>query len=450
MPGNLHIALRIGLVAIILSMTPANAQEQAAPGPAAPDAFQARMVLALSDADMVPSAYIDGRLGPAVGADTLSVLSFDKQSVQPRVASIGVTNSVAGPPAAVAATPDGRYAIVIETLAPRPADGSDVGLSKLDPGRIISVVDLIDQAAPRVVQTVTGPALADSVSISHDGSLVAIAVNVDGDGRATPLWLYRFSEGRLDAGRSVDVPGWTEGHRLMGAEFHPSRPLLALLDWTGREVRFADVDPATLDLTLFGNPVEVENYPFLVRFTPDGNYLLANAAYADLTARALPYRQRVGSLLSIRLDASRDTAGEPQNIVAARTEVGVVPEGLAITPDGRFAVTVNLEGSTPAAGDPTRTRYASLSLVRIDPTNGVLTTVGTFPFDGMLPESAVFDATGELLMVANYGDLDDQSAGGTVDLWRLVEPDHAARTALVRTRTAVPVQRGVHTLAVVR
>lgn len=408
------------------------------------------MVLALSDADMVPSAYIDGRLGPAVGTDALSVLSFDQRSVAPRVASVAVTNSVAGPPAAVAATPDGRYAIVIETLVARPADGADVGLGNLAPGRTISVVDLSDPAAPRVAQTVTGPALADSVSISHDGSLVAIAVNPDGDGVETPLWLYRFAEGRLDEGRAVSVPGWTAGHRLMGAEFHPTRPLLALLDWTGRAVRFVDVDPATFELSMFGNPVEVENYPFLIRFTPDGNYLLANAAYADVAPRGLPYRPQPGSLVSIRLDARRDAAGVPQNLVAARSEVGVVPEGLAISPDGRFAVTVNLEGTTPAWGDPARTRYASLSLVRIDPTNGGLATVRTFPFDGMLPESAVFDATGELLIVANYGDLDNPSASGTVDLWRLVEPDYASRTALVRTRTAVPVQRGVHTLVVVR
>lgn len=79
------------------------------------------MLVAVSDADMVASAYSDGKLGPAQGADALSVIRLGRPPGELRAAATGVSNSVTGPPAAVAVTPDGRYAVVAELRGPRPA-----------------------------------------------------------------------------------------------------------------------------------------------------------------------------------------------------------------------------------------------------------------------------------------------------------------------------------------
>ena len=426
-----------------------------APDPAsADDAFQAKVLLALSDADMVPSAYIDGKLGPVAGSDVLNVLAFDGRKAEPSsVQTLPVSNSVTGPPAAVTATPDGRYALTIETRGPRPASGQDVTRAGLPAGRTITVVDLADPQHPRVVQQVVGPAYANSVSVSADGTLVALAVNPQGDGTATPLWLYHFAQGRLAGGAAVPIPGWTAGDELITAIFHPSRPLLALTNLSKHTLLLAEVQAAGSQWHLqpWGNTVEIEQAPLMTCFSPDGRYFFANATYTGGPGRQPANPQPRGSLVCVQLDAQPGAARAPVHLVVARALTGHTPEGLAISPNGRFLVTVNLEQNALLPGTPQRTRYATLSLFGFDPATGALTAAGEFAFDGLLNESAVFDNSSRRLAVANFGQLDDPAGRGRVDFWRVVgDVSGPERLQLVKTAYALPLQRGVHTLAIVR
>lgn len=303
--------LALGAVACLAIPSMSGAQDAAAESP---DAFEARMVLALSDADMVPSAYFSDRLGPAKGRDALSVLSFDGRSPTPRVASVSAGNAVVGPPAAMATTPDDRYVIIIQTLQNRPADGADVGLSGLKASRRIRVVDLVDPAKPKVVQEIDGPAWADAVTVSADGAMVAIAVNPRGDGAVMPLRLYRFSKGRLGEGAVAAVPGWTPGNKLLNVTFHPRRPILALVDETGRTLTLAEVNPFDLTLTQWGNKVDIEKGPFSARFAPDGRHVLLTSSYTDAVPRDPPFAFPLGTVYNVRLDAQKDAkAGPPCN-----------------------------------------------------------------------------------------------------------------------------------------
>ena len=420
------------------------------------DAFQARLLVALSDADMVSSAYFDGQLGPVAGTDALSVVAFDGRRAQPTtVKTLPVSNTVTGPPGALTVTPDGRYAISAEGLGPRSAAGKDATFTSLPAGRTLTVIDLADPRRPRVVQQLAGPLRASSVSVSADGTLVAVAVNpTKGDGTATPLWLYRFAQGRLTAGAAVAIPGWLPGDALLSALFHPTRPLLALTNQTKAQLLLAEVKAqgAGWQLTPWGNTVPLEQGPFLTCFSPDGNYLLANATYTGSgPAPQPPYRMPRGALLSVRLAAQRDAQGVPVHLVTSRALTSRIPEGLAISPDGRFVVTANLEESTPPASAPQRSRYASLSLFGFDPATGELAAAGDFAFDGLLPESVVFDRSSRRLAVANFGSLDDPTAPGSIDFWRVVgDMSGPERLQLVKTTYALPLQRGVHTLSIVR
>lgn len=138
------------------------------------------------------------------------------------------------------------------------------------------------------------------------------------------------------------------------------------------------------------------------------------------------------------------------HLAIARALTGRVPEGLAISPDGQFVVTVNLEETTQPPGNAQRSRYASLSLFGFDPASGELTAAGDFAFDGLLPESVVFDRR-RWLAVANFGHLDDPAAPGSLDFWRVVgDTSGPERWQLVKTAYALPLQRGVATLAIVR
>jgi len=130
------------------------------------------------------------------------------------------------------------------------------------------------------------------------------------------------------------------------------------------------------------------------------------------------------------------------HLVTARALTGRVPEGLAISPNGHFVVTVNLEETTQPPGNAQRSGYASLSLFGFDPASGELATAGDFAFDGLLPESAVFDRR-RRLAVANFGHLDDPAAPGSLDFWRVVgDTSGPERWQLVKTAYALPLQRG--------
>ncbi|WP_223654070.1 hypothetical protein [Hymenobacter psoromatis] len=443
---SLHLVLVVGLL-------PQVAAAQALLPAALPsDAFQAKALLALSDADMIPAAYVTGQLGPPAGADALTVAAFDGHRAQPvSVKTLPISNSVVGPPASLALTPDGRYAILAEVLGPRPT--AQATLADLPNGRTLTVVDLADPQRPRVVQRLPGPARVSSVSISADGALVALAVNPRGDGTGTPLWLYHLAQGQLSGGVAVAIPGWTAGETLVNALFHPSRPLLALTNQTRARVLFAEVQAvgSTWQLVPWGEPVALEQGPFLTCFSPDGHYFFANATYTGGAAPALPYRMPRGAVLSVRLEAQRDAHGQPVHLVTSRAPTGILPEGLAVSPDGQLLVTVNLEQTTDPLGTPGRSRYASLSLFAFEATTGELTAAGDFAFDGLLPESAVFDNSSRRLAVANFGQLDDPAAAGSLDFWRVVGEAHGPeRLQLVKTKYALPVQRGVNTLGIVR
>lgn len=419
---------------------------------AQPEAFDAPMIVALTDADMVPSAYADGRLGPAAGRDGLTVLRFDGRSLRPSsTAAIPVSASVAGPPAPMAITPDGRFAIVLETRGPRPASGEDVGIAGLSHARTITVVDLAGAAGPKVVQVVEGPRQAAAVSISRDGTLVAIGVSAEGDGKATPLWLYRWRDGRLGDGQPVAIPDWTPGDELTSVAFSPDGTRLALVDQTRDTLAIYDVTDAggRLGLTRWGNTVSTERYPFIARWSPDGRFILVNAYYAGGSMPKPPYLSPPGTVSAIRVDAQRDDKGRPLHIVTAHQAVGRGPEGLTISPDGTLVVSVNMEASYFPQGDPRRTRYSTLTLLRLDPSSGALERLDEPAFDGLLPESAVFDRYGSHIAVANFGRVDDPRGAGSVDIWRVVsDPQDARRVRLVQTRTSVPLGRGVFELAI--
>ncbi|AMR26817.1 hypothetical protein A0257_06625 [Hymenobacter psoromatis] len=78
-------ALFLLLINILLTPDPARAQVPTGMPAAATadDAFQAKILLALSDANMVPSAYLDGKPGPVAGTDVLNVLALDGHQAAP-------------------------------------------------------------------------------------------------------------------------------------------------------------------------------------------------------------------------------------------------------------------------------------------------------------------------------------------------------------------------------
>ena len=454
-PTHLGRWSRLLLTAAALSWSgTAAGQERPAPT-SAPFDFQGHLLVAVSDADMVPSAYVDGRLAPAAGADALSVIRLNRPPRELHAVALGVSNSVAGPPAAVAVTPDGRHAIVVETLGSRPVGKAEPKLGDLALGRTITVVDLSDPDRPTVIQRVDGPEQPVSVSINAEGSLVAVAYGSRGAAPPTPLTLYRFRDGRLLEPTTPSIPGWTAGDVLSDAEFHPHENTLALLNATRPSLAFVRVTAAggggALSLTRWGSPVDVEKAPYLVRFTPDGHHAVVNAMYAEADVLDEGMGAPRGMVSSVRLAADQAADGSPRHRLVSRAVTGVMPEGLAVSPDGRWVATANLERSPAAFDDPRQGFFSSLTLIHLDPQTGGLERVGDFAFDGVLPETVLFDNSSRYLAVTTFARFDDLHAGGSIDFWRLAG-DHfePKRVELIKTSYSVPVVRGAHTMVLVR
>jgi len=156
-----------------------------------------------------------------------------------------------------------------------------------------------------------------------------------------------------------------------------------------------------------------------------------------------------GSVVSIRLAAGTQPDGSPRHALVSRAMTGVSPEGLAVSPNGRYVVTTNLERSYLPYDDDRITRFSSVSLLTLDPQTGQLNHVADYPFDGILPEAAAFDASSQYLAVTSYDHFDDRIQGGSIDFWRLASDPLNPQPMLVQTRYSIPVTRGVHSMVFV-
>lgn len=413
--------------------------------------FEGRYLVSVQDADMVASAYVNGQLGPREGVDTLAVIPLDGDPRDWVAAEVPASNSVAGPPAAVDISPDGQFAIVIETWTPRPEEGEAHTFSDLAFGTKITVVDLADPTTPTVVQVVEGPLRPDSVRFNATGDLVAISYNPAGAGTETPLILHTFENGQLGEGTAVTIPDWPAGSRLIDMAWHPTENTLALLDGSGgAQMIFARV-MGDLTVERFGNAVDLERAPYRVFFTPDGRHVVVNGLYWGPDIAGFWIEGPVGSVSTIRMNAETREDGSVRHAFVDRITTGVSPEGLAVSPDGRWVATTNLERSYLPYDDDRITWWSSITLAQLDPGNGQLELVGTYNFDGILPEAAVFDNSSQYLAVANYDHFDDRIQGSSIDFWRIqFDQLNEENVQLIKTTHSVPLTRGAHSMVIAR
>jgi len=416
--------------------------------------FRGRYLISVSDADMLASAYVDGKLGAPIGDDTLTILSLEgtPNSWTPR--EVPASNSVAGPPASVDITSDGKYAFVIETWGQRPRAKENATFKDLKFGNRLQVFDLSDSKNPKMVQDIAIPLRPDAIRVNLSGSLIAITFHNKGGGARTPLGLFPFSDGKIGTPVYPKIKGWNIKDRMIDVDWHPSENILALLNESASNIRFARVDEK-LGVTPFGNVVQIEKAPFRVKFTPDGRHVVINALYwgSDIAGRWIEAPR--GSVLTVRMNAGQMIAGttgaQPRHAMISTIKTGVSPEGLAVSPDGKWVVTTNLERSYLPYNDKRISWYSSLTLASLDQKTGQLERIGDFSYDGILPEAAVFDNSSSYLAVATYDHFNDRIKGGSIDFWHLVtDPLEPKRVQLLKTNLSIPVTRGVHSLVIAR
>ena len=407
--------------------------------------FSGRMLVVASDGDMQASAYQGDVLGPTM-PDTLSIIPLDTPVRHWSAAAIPVTNSVIGPPSALALTPDGCHVIIAETKGQAPAGRPEAKIADLPPGRTITVVNIADPRRPRVVERLAGAPNPISVTVSPDNRLVVIAYDTKGTATA-PLVVYRLDGDQLTAPETPAIPGFNPGDVLKNATFDPKSGLLGVV--FAKQPRFSlmrlSAETGPLTLRAVGNQVPLATSPFMVRFTPDGRFALVN----DIDPPQGSDDVR-GTVTSIAI-AEPYGRGRIRNRVVSVARAGLLPEGMAISPDGRLLATSNLERTAYSASDPRHGSFASTTLMRLNHLTGALTPVATYPFAGVIPEALVFDNASRYLAVVSYDHPVVARGKGSIDVWRGARGARdPGRLKLLPTGLTLPIARGAQSMVIVR
>lgn len=440
-------------VAAVLS-APLLASSQPSREDAAPFA-QSRLAV-LADGAMLASGYVDTQLGPRVSGpeDTLTIFSLDAAGQPTQRTVIPVTNSVAGWPNCLDFTPDGRYAFVAETFGPRPESARTI--AEVPAGQTLSVVDL---QAGRVVQTLAHGPNPSRVAVHPSGAWVAVTRN----GSKDAISLHAFREGRLGAPLiQTDANTFIAGGPAPEFRWHPSGRFAAVTLPGTNEVaffRFDLTDPASPRLQPWGNKVATGLTPGVANWTPDGRHLVITNLFWDEDVEDSWGRDDNQSTIMVyRFDAGDDRSPVPvrrfrdapsnrgpvHHARVANVAVGSAAENLAVSPDGRWIVTLNMETSFLPTRSPAYAPQSSLSLLEWDAAAERLINHGKVPFEGVLPEGITFDRTGRYLAVANFDHHLTGRAGGSLDLWTLVP---GPVPTLVKLNQSFDVPRGSHVVS---
>ena len=300
-----------------------------------------------------------------VVVDTLSIVDLAKYPPQV-AATIDVPGSVVGPPYAVAVAPDESFSIVSSATKLDSADPK-----KIVPDDRVSVIDLA--GGPKVVQQVTAGAGATSVDISPNGSLVLVANRTEGTVSA-----FRLNNKKLERLDKVDLGNPKAGPS--GLAFVSDR--VALVSRDG--------DNMINVLRVDGNTITVDPRPLTTGVRP---YTLAVAASGNLAAVSNMGRgdDDIDTVSLI------DVSSEPFRTVET-ISVGMSPEGLRFSPNGKFLAVGTQEGTTKKNGSPFRTPNGRLAMYAVDGKS--LRKVAEAPV-GHWSQGVAFSKNGETIIVQN-------------------------------------------------
>jgi DNA-binding beta-propeller fold protein YncE len=307
----------------------------------------------------------------AHGRDTVSIVDIGTDPLAPRiVANLPLANTIFGPPTNLAITPDEGLALVANSVN----IVDEGGVLKSVPDTRLWVIDL-NASPPRLIDTVNVGKQPSGLSINRAGTMALIANRADGS-----VNVLRITGKKVELidtvviGEQVAHVVFTpDGKRALAAKFPGHK--IAVLDIAGEKVTYNKYD------------MVVGPWPYNVDVTPDGKIALTadngNSGAADGQVDTV-------SVIDLELTPPR---------VINKVVVGDGPEGLAISPTGKFAVALLLRGSNAAKSAFFYNKNGSVVGLRID---GKTVTKTNEIEVGGLPEGAVFSDDGRYLYVGNF------------------------------------------------
>ena len=311
------------------------------------------------------------------GHDTLSLVDISKPEAPRIAATIPLVNSVVGPPTNLAIHPSGEIALVANSLEPITQGWAH----RLDPDNKVFLIDL-KATPPKVIGTITVGKQPSGMAISPKGDVALVANRADG---TISVLSIRGKDvlvvDTVTVGTGTDsvstVAITPDGKRALAVKAAANK--VALLSIDGQKVTYDKRDlPAGI-------------FPYNIAVTPDGKLGLTsdngNGGSSDGNADTV-------SVIDLEADPPR---------VIDHVTVGDSPEGLAISPKGDLAVTVEARGSNMPRTSFLYHQGGAVTALKID--GKKVTRMGEITV-GALPEAVAFSPDGNYLYVGNFIDGD--------------------------------------------
>ncbi len=330
-------------------------------------------------ADIIVSAQdgkfvrVDGRATFPEPAPPDSLVVIDASQSPPAIKGVveGIEHTVQGPPQAVAVTPDGKLAVVAAPTR------YDYAAKKELFGNFVQLVD-IESTPPKLLGRVDLGAHANGLTINRDGTLLLAAGH---DGTVKVLAIDGKSARMID---SVKVGE----KRLSGISFtHDGKAaIVAQRDENGAAV--LSVDGTAVKLT--NERISTGVTPYAVDISSDGKWaVIGNTGVQGMAG--LVGRTAGDADLVTLVDVSARPFRAVQQISVANS-----PEGVAISPDGKWIVVSSMAGSNLTLDNPGRNKLGTVALFAIQ--NGVATKVNEVP-GGEAAQGVVFTQDGKTVLV---------------------------------------------------
>jgi DNA-binding beta-propeller fold protein YncE len=338
----------------------------------------ARAQLMIVGNDAKPK-FDDGKVVmQAPGHDTLSIIDMSKPAELRIVATIPLDNTIVGPPVNLAITPARDIALVANTMK---AEAKDNGFA-MTPDNRLFVVDL-KANPPAVVLTLTLGNAPSGLAISADGKMALVANREGGSVSALSI---NGKDVKVTDTVAIGAPA----DLVSAVAIAPDGKRALAVKSGANKVAVLNIDNGKITYDKDGD-LPANNYPYNVAVTPNGEIALVantgNKGSSDGNADTV-------SVI--------DLTANPIRVVDHIT-VGDSPEGLAISPKGNLAITVEARGSNRSKSTWYYHPGGAISLLQIDGKH--VTRVGEVTVGG-LPEGAVFSADGSHIYVGNFMDSD--------------------------------------------
>lgn len=330
-------------------------------------ALGADLIVSANEAKFVREGGVGG-YPEGVGPDTLTVI--DASVFPPRVVeTVEVRHTLAGPPQEVAITPNGQLAFVSAPTV------YDYDKQSVELETYLQVVDLT-QSPAEVVKHLDLGAHPQAVAVHPDGNL-ALVTKVDG----------AVSVLEID-GKEVSLASQLEisDGRLSGVSFthDGTAALVGLRDEQGVVVLDVNGSEVTTDFERISTGVA----PYAIDVSSDGQWaVVGNAGLAGLGASGVQGDADTFTLV--------DVSSRPFRAIQHVT-VPSIPEGVTISPDGRWIAVQAMNGSNLPRNAAGYNPVGSVLLYEIQ--NGQAVKVAELP-SGEASQGIVFTADGKYLLV---------------------------------------------------